>query len=346
MQAKQKMRKSILTLIIGMLVVIQSQAQEDLTQLYERVHKAVVTIYSSSQEVVNQGARRGTVTVEGLGSGFMISGKRIITAAHVVQSADNIAVEFVDKERIPAKVISIYKNADVALIELAYTKKDAVIVPMGDSDAMKIGSKIFVIGAPFGLQQSLSSGYLSGRLGGDRQISNAFTSIEFFQTDASINTGNSGGPMFNMKGEVIGIVSYILSKSGGFEGLGFAATSNVAKELLIDRSPFYLGIDGIALNGELAGIFNLPQSAGFLVQKVVFLSPAGMMGIKGGDYKGTIEGQEIILGGDIILAIDDINFSAKTLDTISDQFNSMKEGDSFTLKIMRRGKVMTLTGRM
>lgn len=329
-----------------MLSVIQSQAQEDLTLLYEKVHKAVVTIYSSSQEIVSQGAKRGTVTVEGLGSGFMISDKRIITAAHVVQVADNIAVEFVDKERIPAKVISIYKNADVALIELAYTKKNAVTVPIGNSDVMKIGSRVFIIGAPFGLQQSLSSGYISGKLGGARQISNAFTSIEFFQTDAAINTGNSGGPMFNMKGEVVGVVSYILSQSGGFEGLGFAATSNVAKELLIDRSPFYLGIDGVALNGELAGIFNLPQPSGFLIQKVVFLSPAGMMGVKGGNYKGSIEGQEIILGGDIILAVDDIEFSAKTLDNISDHFNSLKEGDSFSLKIMRKGKIMTLNGRM
>ena len=152
--------------------------------------------------------------------------------------------------------------------------------------------------------------------------------------------------MFNMNGEVVGIVSYILSQSGGFEGLGFAATSKVARELLIDRNPFYLGIDGTAIGSEIAGIFNLPQSSGFLVQKVVFLSPAGMMGLRGGEYKGTIEGQEIVLGGDIILAIDDIEFSFQNLEAISDRFNELKKGDSFSLKIMRQGKIMTLTGRI
>jgi len=227
---------------------------------------------------------------------------------------------------------------------MAYSKRDAVILTMGDSDAMNIGSKVFVIGAPFGLHHSLSSGYISGKLGGEGEISNAFTHLEYFQTDAAINTGNSGGPMFNMNGEVIGIVSYILSQSGGFEGLGFAATSNVANDLLINRNPFYLGIDGVALSGETAGIFNLPQSAGYLVEKVVFLSPAGIMGIKGGEYKGTIEGKEIILGGDIILAIDNIEFSAKNLIPISNHFNGLKAGDSFSLKIIRRGKVMTLNG--
>jgi serine protease Do len=339
-------RKTIVISLLSLFVVGQSNAQEDLSQLYEEVHRAVVTIYSTSKEIGTQDSqgRRGTATVEGLGSGFMISNKKIITAAHVVQVAENIAVEFKDKEKIPAKVLSIYKNADVALIELAYEKKDATIVPMGDSDAMKIGERIFVIGAPFGLKHSLSSGYLSGRLGDEKRVSNAFTSLEYFQTDAAINTGNSGGPMFNMSGEVVGIVSHILSKSGGFEGLGFAATSNVARDLLIDRNPFYLGIDGVAISGELAGIFNLPQYSGFLVQRVVFLSPAGMMGVKGGEYKGTIEGQEIILGGDIILAIDEIEFSPENLDSISQHFGSLEKGSSFSMKILRKGKVMVLNG--
>jgi len=338
-------QRGVLTIFI-FLTSICVEAQEDMTVLYEKVQKAVVTIYSTSQEVSNQGPKKGTVTIQGLGSGFMISDRKIITAAHVVQVAEDIIVQFHDKEKISASVISLYKNADVALLELAYPKKNATIVTLGDSDAMKIGARVFVIGAPFGLQHSFSSGYLSNRISDSGKVSNAFTRLEFFQTDAAINTGNSGGPMFNMKGEVIGIVSYILSQSGGFEGLGFAASSNVAKELLLDRNPFYLGVDGIAISGEVAAIFNLPQSSGFLIQKVLFLSPAGLMGLKGGSYSGNIEGQDIILGGDVILAIDDVDFTIENLDKISDKFNELKKGDNISIKIFRRGKVMTLKGTM
>ena len=338
-------RKSLL-IFLAILILFKAEAQEDMSLLYEKVQKAVVTIYSSTKEISNQGTRRGTVTIEGLGSGFMISDRRVITAAHVVQTAEDISIEFFDKEKISASVISLYKNADVALLELAYAKKNATIVTLGNSDEMKVGSRVFVIGAPFGLQHSFSSGFLSNRITDSGKVSNAFTRLEFFQTDAAINTGNSGGPMFNMNGEVIGIVSYILSQSGGFEGLGFAATSNVAKELLLDRNPFYLGVDGIAITGEAAGIFNLPQTSGFLVQKVLFLSPAGMMGLKGGDYRGIIEGQELILGGDIILSIDDIEFNSENLDAISDKFNEIKKGDKISIRILRKGRVMTLNGTM
>lgn len=336
--------KIFLLLIIILLAGKRSTFGQDLSALYEKVNPAVVTITVTSEEIVGTGARRQTATVQGLGSGFMISEKQLITAAHVVQNAESIRIEFTTSEKIPGKVISIYKNADVALVELAFTPKNPVSVPIGDSDAMKIGEQIFVIGAPFGLEHSLSSGYISGKLGSDRKVSSAFTKLEFFQTDASINHGNSGGPMFNMKGEVIGVVSYILSQSGGFEGLGFAATSNVAKQLLLDRNPNYLGIDGVPISGNLAKFFNLPQPEAFLVEKVVFLSPAGMMGVKGGAYKAKIEDLDIILGGDFILAIDGIKFSQSNLEALSSRMNQLKSGEPFTLTILREGKIKILTG--
>ncbi len=317
---------------------------QDLSELYKKVNPAVVTLHVTTQEIVGAGSKKQTASVQGVGSGFMISEKRLVTAAHVVQTAETITVMFVSGEKIPGKVLSVYKNADVALVELTFKPTHPVIVPLGNSDEMEIGDQIFVIGAPFGLEHSLSSGYISGKFGNERKISNAFTTLEFFQTDAAINHGNSGGPMFNMNGEVIGIVSYILSQSGGFEGLGFAATSNIAKSLLLDRNAFYLGTDGVVISGELGKIFNLPQPSAYLIEKVVFLSPGGMMGLQGGTYKATIEGLDLMLGGDFILAVDGIEFSKQNLKALSDRFNNRRKGDEMSITILRNGKVMTLKG--
>src|SRR4029078_2932347 len=124
---------------------------------------------------------------------------------------------------------------------------------LGDSDKMEVGDQIFVIGAPYGISQTLSVGHLSGR---HRLNSDSATSIEFLQTDAAINTGNSGGPMFDMDGNVIGIVSSIMSHSGGSEGLAFATSANTAKQLLLEHKPFWSGIDGLVVTGAMAKALN------------------------------------------------------------------------------------------
>jgi len=342
---KIEMKKSLLASSVFVFGLFCTSVAQDLTELYEKVNPAVVTLQVESEEVAAISGGKQKTIVAGLGSGFMISEKRLITAAHVVQTATSIKVH-IGKDQIPAKVISVYKNADVALVELAFAPRFPAKVVFGDSDAVKVGERVFIIGAPLGLQHSLSSGYISRRMGLERDVTSAFTRVELFQTDAAINQGNSGGPMFNMKGEVIGIVSYILSQSGGFEGLGFATTSNVAKELLIDRNPFYLGIDGVPVSGELAKIFNLPQAEAYLVEKVVFLSPGGMMGLKGGVYDAQIEDLKLKLGGDFILAIDGIKFSEANLVAIGEKFNSYKLGDSFTITVLRDGKVQVLSGTL
>ena len=138
--------------------------------------------------------------------------------------------------------------------------KGVTPVTLGDSDKVEVGDEIFVIGAPYGISQTLSVGHLSGR---HRLPSNeSATSVEFLQTDAAINTGNSGGPMFDMEGNVIGIVSSIMSHTGGSEGLAFATAANTAKQLLLERKPFWSGIDGLVVTGALAKALNLPQAAG------------------------------------------------------------------------------------
>lgn len=134
----------------------------------------------------------------------------------------------------------------------------------------------------------------------------AFPLAEFLQTDATINTGNSGGPLFNLAGDVIGIVSHNISKGGGSEGLGFVVTINTAKDLLLARRSIWTGLEGHTLSGDLAAIFNLPQPEGFLVKTVAKGSPAEEVGIRGGTKTATIDGQTLVVGGDVLLAVDGI----------------------------------------
>jgi serine protease Do len=280
----------------------------------------------------------------GLGSGVLISTDgRVLTAAHVVQAADKIEVEFIDGQVVPAKVISSMPRADVAMLKLDWVPINAVPAKFGDSDKMQVGDDVFIIGAPYGIGHSLSVGHLSARRAQKASLDGTMK-FELFQTDAAINKGNSGGPMFNMSGEVVGIISYILSQSGGFEGLGFAITSNVAQKLLIARKGFWSGIDGVILSEEWVRIFNIPQRAGLLVQRIADNSPAANIGLIGGTYKASIAGGDLLVGGDIILAVGGIPITAdgSTELKMIDYLNQLNTGDVVTVKVLRAGQVVEL----
>ena len=316
---------------------------QDLSKIYQEVVDGVVMIETRENEIIAQNGQRMQVSVSGLGTGFLVEDNLIITAAHVVQTAESVSVRFHNNEAIPAEVISNYKNADVSLLRLKWAPKQAKILKLGDSDKMKVGDRVFIVGSPLGLSYSFSSGYISGREE-SRKMSNSLIKAEYFQTDAAINQGNSGGPMFNMKGEVIGIVSHILTQSGGFEGIGFAATSNVAKELLFNENAMWTGMDGVVLTGDLARIFNLPQPTGILVQKVVLLSPLGLLGVQGGKYKATIEGEEILLGGDIILSVNDVKIGTDevSLTQLANILKTKEDKKTLRVKVLRAGEVKLL----
>jgi serine protease Do len=170
---------------------------------------------------------------------------------------------------------------------------------------------VLVVGAPLGITHTLTVGHLSARHKPNATFSSMLTA-EFFQTDAAINRGNSGGPMFNVKGEVIGIVSYMLSLSGGSDGLGFAVTSNTTRRLLLDEPSVWSGLDGYLLAGEAARAFNLPVGfeAGLLVQRVALGSPADQLGVRGGKFTVALQDKELLLGGDVILAVEGIAIGA------------------------------------
>ncbi|MEQ6120006.1 trypsin-like peptidase domain-containing protein [Reichenbachiella sp. MALMAid0571] len=331
------MKHLLIVVVLSLPSVIFGQT---LSKLYKKVSPSVVVIETKEKiENIN-----GQVSYMGSqGSGVLISDQgEILTAAHVVNNAENITVIFHDGQKFPAKIVRLATVADVALIKLIHFSNNYPPVELGDSDRVDVGDDIFIIGAPFGIEYSLSKGIISGK-SVEKTRMEGFTFAEFFQTDAAINHGNSGGPMFNMKGEVIGLVSSIVSESGGFDGIGFAATINVTKQLVVESDRRrWTGINGVLVDRELARLLNVPQAGGILIQSVVALSPAYMADLNGGNVPFYRNDEEISIGGDIILAVNDIPIVSE--ENIIAFFKSIylmekEERSSFKLKILRGGKV-------
>ncbi|WP_273568074.1 S1C family serine protease [Maribacter halichondriae] len=321
---------------------------QSISKLYEKANTSVVLIKTWQPEIFGKGQLKTMVSLEGIGSGFVVSEEGdIMTASHIVQTAALIRVVFSDGEEVPAKVLYSYPMADVALIRLTEQKSTPLsVVTMADSDKVKIGDQVFVIGSPFGLGHSLSVGYVSGKYS-RKDVSSGFMTTEFIQTDASVNEGSSGGPLFNMNGEVIGIASFILSHSEGFQGISFAATSNIAQELLCEGHPIWVGIEAHFVSAPLAEIFNLPQSGGLLVEKVAPLSLGDKLGLRGGFYRMSIEGDELLAGGDILLMMENISLTnEENLIKAWGYVQRLKEGDSISAKIIREGEVMKVSARI
>jgi S1-C subfamily serine protease len=317
---------------------------QQLRDTFRTVRRSVVVVRTIEKNV-SPLPRQGMVSSTGQASGVLISDDgKVLTAAHVVQAVDKVFVEFVDGQMVTARVISSATNADVALLQLDSVPKGVAPARLGDSDQVEVGDKVFVVGSPYGLSSTLTVGYVSGRAVPRSRLVN-MSAWEFFQTDAAINGGNSGGPMFNWKGEVIGIVSNILSQSGGFEGIGFAATSKMARLLLLEHKPFWSGIEGILVQGDLARVLNLPQPAGFLVQRVAEGSPGWRLGLRPGTLRASIEGSDLLLGGDIILSVNGIDIleGDASMDSIYEILSSLKPGESVVARVLRSGQVVELS---
>jgi serine protease Do len=328
--------KTIAYLLI--LCITTSLNAQDLSTLFEHLDPSVVTIEIVEYKVKDQ----QLTTSGGLGSGVIINKEGlIITAAHVVESANEISVKLQNGASFVADVLSSSTAADVALLKLRTVPPNLKPATVGSSSDSKIGEQILIIGAPRGLEHSLSVGHISRKM--DKNMISNGEMAGFIQTDASINQGNSGGPMFNLKGELIGIVSFILTNSGGFEGLGFAVDIDTAKKVLFDVNSFWTGFDGVFLSEGLAGVFNTPQKSGVLMQRVTPNSFADKIGLKPGVIQAEILGQKLWLGGDIILSIQGLSCNAPhDLGNIKKQIESLKVGDKVLIEVLRKGKIKTL----
>ena len=352
---KTKYQFILLLNLIAFLLLPTTDNAQQLRDVFRKVHQSVVIVKTKSVGIAPAGDQ-SLAMIDGLGSGVLISEDgKVLTAAHVVQTADVAYVQFDDEQEIRARVIGSDIRSDVALLQLERVPKGVAPVKLGDSDKVEVGDEVFVIGAPYGIGQTLSVGHLSGRHRLNNSNENA-PSVEFLQTDAAVNRGNSGGPMFDIDGTVIGIVSTIMSQSGGSEGLAFVTTSNTAKRLLLEQKPFWSGIDGLLITGDLAKALNLPQPAGFLVMRVADGSISSRLGIQAGSLRATIQGVDILLGGDVILRINDIDIVApapvdslsgitsdENYEKIYQSISALKPGATLVVTVFRQGKVLKFT---
>jgi serine protease Do len=335
--------KTVLAVMLAAAVLPYAPAAraQGLEEIFRKVSPSVVVVRTKGRDVSAGGITHFTET----GSGVLVSSSgRVMTAAHVVNGMDEITVAGIAGEVVRATLVSSDAAADVSLLQLERVTAAMRVAQIGDSDAVQVGQQVMVVGAPYGLAYSMSVGWISARWP-PNTIFPDMPLAEFLQTTATINTGNSGGPVFNMAGEVIAIVSQNISKSGGSEGLGFIVTINSARSLLVPRKVFWGALQGTLLTGRLASVFNVPAPAGFLVKTVAQGSMAWNMGLQGSDGTLTIGGKEIPVGGDIILSVEDIAVvSEENIEQIRNKLAGSAPGSTFKMIVLRGGKVIELTG--
>jgi S1-C subfamily serine protease len=286
------------------------------------------------------------VPVEGAGSGFLIDAAgHILTNLHVVQGAQTIEVTFggEDQTRYKAKMIGADTRNDIALIQIDLTGHKITPLTLGDSKNLMVGQRVLAIGNPFGFQSTLTTGVVSS-LGRTVQTSENTFIDEAIQTDAAINRGNSGGPLLNSHGDVIGINSAIYSPTETSAGIGFAIPVNTARRVAEDLIAngrvrrAALGADGTPLWPELASALHLPVEQGILVERVTAGGPAAQAGIRGGNRTVLAGLRQLSIGGDVIIAIDGKTVASQV--DLNLLLNRDKPGDTITLTILRDGKKM------
>ena len=286
------------------------------------------------------------VPVEGAGSGFVIDPRGyILTNYHVVEGAQSIEVVLGDQSHYAAKFVGADQRNDVALLKIEPKEKHLVALSLGDSSSLQVGQKVLAIGNPFGFQSTLTTGVVSA-LGRTVQTSQSTFIDEAIQTDAAINRGNSGGPLINSHGQVIGINSAIYTPSGTTAGIGFAIPVNTAKNIATDLITdgrvhrAFLGVETLPIGGWLSEALDLPVKNGLLVERATKGGPAAAAGIQGGNRVVAAGMRRIAIGGDVITAIDNQKVGSQ-LD-VNLALNHKRPGDNITVTVYRGGKKMDI----
>jgi S1-C subfamily serine protease len=316
-------------------------------RIYHQASPAVANILTKATEY---DFFMDPVPVEGAGSGFIIDPRGyILTNYHVVEGAQSIEVVLGDQSHHPAKYIGADQRNDVALIKIDPKGKQLATLKLGDSSTIQVGQKVLAIGNPFGFQSTLTTGVVSA-VGRTVQTSQTTAIEEAIQTDAAINRGNSGGPLIDSHGNVIGINSAIYTPTGTTAGIGFAIPINTAKNIandLITSGRVHralLGVVTYAIAGGLAEALDLPVQEGLLVETVAKGGPAATAGIRGGDRIVQAGMRRFYIGGDVIVAIDGKKI-ANQFD-VSLVLNHHRPGDTVNVTVYRGGKKMDIAVKL
>jgi putative serine protease PepD len=327
---------------------VASSGRMSISEIYRRAAPGVVQITSTTNGTTQVdpffGNQFETPPQQALGSGFVLDkAGRIVTNYHVVEGADDIKVGFSNRDTVKARVVGTDESTDLAVLRVRVPASALTPLPLGDSDGLEVGDQVVAIGNPFGLVRTATAGIISAL---QRNITspNNFTIGHVIQTDAPINHGNSGGPLLDTGGQVIGVNSQIETgdTGNGNVGIGFAVASNTVKNVVaqllrtgkVDHA--YIGILGQAITSDLAQTFKLPVSAGVLVQAVKSGTGAAGAGLRAGHTQVVVAGETYVLGGDIIVAVEGKRISS--IDQLTEAVAARKPGDKMSLQIYRDAK--------
>lgn len=309
-------------------------------EIFERIAPSVVSI------TVSAGVDGTTERAQGSGFVYDKNG-HIITNNHVVDEAVRIRVTFLDGSEVLGKAVGADKHSDLAVVKVDVPSEKLKPIVLGDSSSVRVGEPVIAVGNPFGLSGSLTVGVVSqkGRL---LRTEGGYSIPNVIQVDAAVNPGNSGGPLLNYKGDVIGVNTAIQSRTGSFSGVGFAVPANIVKKVvpvLIEKGEYrhsWIGVSGVDITMDVAAALNLTNVRGFLIVDVMKDSPADQAGIKGGSKEVSIEGRKVKVGGDIIVRIN--NLEIKKLDDVIGYLEEKTQpGDEITINILRDGVQSSIT---
>jgi S1-C subfamily serine protease len=321
-------------------------ARRSINEIYRASAPAVVHIETTTKVQQPQDQFFGnpfgnSQTQRALGSGFVIDkAGHIVTNYHVVRGANEIQVSFSNNERIRATVVGVDPSTDVAVLKVDVKSRALRSLPLGSSDTVRVGDQVIAIGNPFGLDRSVTAGIVSAvqrRIEAPNQLSISHV----IQTDAALNHGNSGGPLLNAQGQVIGVNAQIETGGSGQGnvGIGFAIPINTVKGVVAELikhgkvAHAFLGIEGKTLQPNIARLFHLPVNQGVLVAAVRPHTGAAAAGLKSGSNQVTVEGESWPAGGDLIVKVD--GQPVPTIERLIDVIAAKKPGDTVDLDLVR-----------
>ncbi len=311
------------------------------SEVYEKAYKSVVEITTTLNQSSPMG---GEQQASGQGSGFVFDADgHIVTNHHVVDGAQSVSVRFWDGSTYDATVVGTDPSTDLAVIKVDAPADVLLPLAIGDSNSLSVGESVVAIGSPFGLEGTLTSGIVSA-LNREMTSPNNFTISNSIQTDAAINHGNSGGPLLNAAGEVVGVNTQIKSDSGGSDGIGFAIPSSTVSSIVpqiissgaVEHA--YLGVGVASLSESVASELGVP--AGAMVTEVRQGTPAAEAGLRAASGSAMVNGQSYPTGGDVITAVDGTAITDGA--SLQSAIDAKRPGDSVSITYTRDGTSTTV----